>query len=822
MATGDRHLRIARFPSRAATGLAALLVCAATADAATARFAGVVWDAVGHGLSGVAVVLYPSGGGAPVLATSGESGEFEFQLASGSYAPVFSKQGYREYVHSTIELEDGETLRVLVELGLAYSVDLTVEQRLDERFSGDPGDMREFTNHHLDLLRLPTDRFQETLPLLPGVVRDPRGRLSFNGARPSQSMLLVNGSNVTDPLTGEFAVELPIKAIEAVQVYTLPYSAEYGRVTGAVANVITRSGDDDWDVEVGGVVPSPRFRGLKPGGINSATPHIQVSGPLRKQKVWISQGLAYRFVRSRVFDLPAGEDAAVLENFDSFTQINARLGEAHSVSTTFSLFPVEVDNFGIDTLHPAEASPDFESHGWHLAMGHRFTASPSTLIDSTFALKSFDVAVRPEDDSLTRLTVDGLRDNYFNEIDRNSRRWEANLVVSHFVREARGAHLLKVGANVSHTRFDGVDRSQSIAVVGADESLLRTVEFEGDGMLEASDLEVAAFVQDEWRPSSRLGIDFGLRYDFERITGDHHVSPRVAFAFSVVPDGATILKGGWGRFYDKVLLHSGSFEHFQRRLETVYGADGGLDRLVFQNRLAEEGLRVPRSTMWNLEVDQALGAGLLLRVNYRERRGSKELVVDRLEHTADGPVLLLSSRGQSDTREFDVTLRKSLGEDDELFLSWAKIRSSTDLNDFGTLYGNLRDPLVLESEQSLQPHDVPSRVLLWGHVNLPWKLQVSPALEWRRGFPYTVFNEDYSPASERNRGGRFPSFFSIDFRITRAVTIFGKQTRIGLQGFNLTNHFNPRDVQANLASPRFGEFANSVGFSVGLRFQMGL
>ena len=81
MATGDRHLRIARFPSRAAIGLAALLVCAATADAATARFAGVVWDAVGHGLSGVAVVLYPSDGGAPVLATSGESGEFEFQLA---------------------------------------------------------------------------------------------------------------------------------------------------------------------------------------------------------------------------------------------------------------------------------------------------------------------------------------------------------------------------------------------------------------------------------------------------------------------------------------------------------------------------------------------------------------------------------------------------------------------------------------------------------------------------------------------------------------------------------------------------------------------
>ena len=67
---------------------------------------------------------------------------------------------------------------------------------------------------------------------------------------------------------------------------------------------------------------------------------------------------------------------------------------------------------------------------------------------------------------------------------------------------------------------------------------------------------------------------------------------------------------------------------------------------------------------------------------------------------------------------------------------------------------------------------------------------------------------------------RFPSFFSIDFRVTREITIFGKHTRVGLQAFNLTNHFNPRDVHTNLASSRFGEFDNSVGRSVGLRFQM--
>jgi hypothetical protein len=42
--------------------------------------------------------------------------------------------------------------------------------------------------------------------------------------------------------------------------------------------------------------------------------------------------------------------------------------------------------------------------------------------------------------------------------------------------------------------------------------------------------------------------------------------------------------------------------------------------------------------------------------------------------------------------------------------------------------------------------------------------------------------------------------------------------RVGVKGFNLTNHFNPRGFQVNLASDEFGGFYNGVGRKFGMKF----
>ena len=282
--------------------------------------------------------------------------------------------------------------------------------------AGKPIEQDEIREDFLRVFQLPTDRFQEALPLLPGVIRDPRGRLSFNGTRPSQSTLLVNGTNATDPVTGQFAVELPLSVIDTVEIHAIPYSAEFGQVSGAVANVRTIAGDDHWDLDIGSVIPKPRFRNGTLMGINSATPRVKVSGPLRRGSAWFSQAFAYRFVRSRVKEEIPGDDEEIVEGFDAFTQIDVKLSDRHSVTATLSVFPTDVENVGIDSLHPAFASPDSEVGGWNVAIADQLATGQNTLWQTQFALRGFDVAVRPKGTGPAQLTPDGLRNNYFNEI----------------------------------------------------------------------------------------------------------------------------------------------------------------------------------------------------------------------------------------------------------------------------------------------------------------------------------------------------------------------------------------------------------------------
>ncbi len=780
---------------------------------------GTVYDPTGVPQPGVMVALYSSGTPTPRASRTDESGEFVFKnLPPAIYTPIAALAGFKEFIHSPVNLKSGETIQISMNLRLAVSEEVRVQEApLDDVTS--PVSEQEISSNILEVLPLPADRFQEALPLLPGVVRGRRGRLNFNGARSAQSMLLVNGSNATDPLTGEFAFELPLKAVDSVEVYTIPYSAEFGSVTAAVANVVTRAGGDEWDVDFGALFPSLRWRDGKIQGINSWTPRVQVSGPLRKGKAWISQGVAYRFVRSRVREDVVGSDEEIVENVDSFTQFDWKINDVHSLTTTFSYFPVEIDNWGLSVLQPETATPEFHASGWNLAIAERAATNSNTLWETLFAVKNYDVRVTPQGEGDSLLTVNGLRENYFNEIDRDSLLFEFKNSCTHFIPSRHGHHVLKVGSNISYASFSGIDRSGVIETRGTDGNLLRTTDFTGSPQVGASDWVVAGYVQDQWRPTSRLGIDAGLRYDYNRITGSQHFAPRFAVAYSPWEEGRTILKGGWGVFFDHVFLHAGDFESLQTRVETEFGLDEEPvgPPLVFRN-VTDPDLDVPVSTTWNLELNHQFGEDWLVRVKYQERRGNDEMVVDRLEEAPEGPMLLLSSNGNSNTKEFDVTVRKNLSSGGQLFLSYVRSRTSGDLNNFETLYRDRRSPVLLDNEFSLQPFDVPHRFLLWGVVELPHDVFLTPGFEWRSGFPYTTFTPDYGVVGERNRGGRFPSFFSFDIRVMKQLTFHRKTFRVGFQVFNTTSHFNPRDVYSNIGSPFFGEFADSVPLSAGMRF----
>ena len=111
----------------------------------------------------------------------------------------------------------------------------------------------------------------------------------------------------------------------------------------------------------------------------------------------------------------------------------------------------------------------------------------------------------------------------------------------------------------------------------------------------------AGFAQDKWHLSDRFTLSLGLRYDLEVIplreennpafaevndypVDKNNVSPRVGFAYTVDEDSRSVVRGGYGLFYDKThielisaILTSGVFSN-SFRLEV-------LDQLAFSNSI---------------------------------------------------------------------------------------------------------------------------------------------------------------------------------------------------------------------------------------------
>src|SRR5262249_51157746 len=92
----------------------------------------------------------------------------------------------------------------------------------------------------------------------------------------------------------------------------------------------------------------------------------------------------------------------------------------------------------------------------------------------------------------------------------------------------------------------------------------------------------------------------------------------------------------------------------------------------------------------------------------------------------------------------------------------------------------------------------------------PSRIVVSPVLEWHTGFPYSVVDHRQQYIGEPN-SRQFPAFMALDMVVYRTFTVRKRSADLGIQLFNTTHHFNPRDVYAVAGAPRFGTFPISVG-----------
>jgi hypothetical protein len=765
-------------------------------------------------LPGVIVTVLDRAGATVAEATSGGDGTFGFpKLNPGTYTVRAFLDGFAQAARQSIIVAAGQWIDASIDLSIAR-----LNERVDVR--GGRGVPLEASSpltaaggRTLEVGPLRGDNFDALLPVLPGILRSQDGHISIKGATATQSSVQINSANVTDPSTGNMGFDLPNDAIDSVEVQTNPYAAEYGRFSSGVTMLNTTRGGPRWSFVPNGFIP--RFYRSKDNwwdilGIRSFRPRFSLGGPIVKDKVFLFNSVLYRYIKTPFPDLPGEQNTKVTE-LKTFTRVDANASPRQSLNFTFATFPQQMDRANLSEFNQSSVASNFHQSGFNATGSQDIVVSDKTLVQSTAAVKRYNVRVAGSGSAEMNITPDGNTGNYFNRQERDSTTYQFVTSLTTTKRTAKtGEHLLKFGVDLLRVDYTGASDSSPVNVLREDGTRASRLVFGGPTIQQQSSTEMALVAQDHWRLNDRATIEFGGRVDHDGVLERFNFTPRAGGAVSLRSDGSTIVRGGTGLFFERTPLNVGAFPSFESRTATNYAADGTTilgTPVTYVNRLADQ-MRTPYSRIWNVEFDQRVNDRLSFKLNHLERAGHREFIVDPT--LLPTPAIVLSSTGETRYQETEVSARWTIPEHADTTISYVYSRDRSDLNTYDLYFGNNRDPLVRPNEYGPAPVDAPHRVLIRGGYDLPGRIRFDPLIDVRTGFPLSTLAQDQSYIGGRNQAGRYPTFFSFDFSASRPVKIWKYTATIGVRMFDAFGTFNPRDAWRNVGSPNFGQFANGV------------
>jgi hypothetical protein len=596
-----------RFLMRAAL-LLMLVPGAAFASVTTGTIKGTAVDEGGLPVPGVLfTVTSPNMMGERQQQTDGE-GRFLFvELPPGIYEVKAEAQGFSTVRKTGVEVVIGRTVNLPVTMVLSdTATEIVVEDKgsVVDTEAGNRGTV--LTKDFLD--RIPTGRsYQQAVQLAAGVTGG--SNPNVGGSAFNENTYMLDGVNITDPVTGTFSLNFNFDAIEQIEVITSAFDPEYGVNLGGSINVVTETGTNNFEtklaiyVENGTWSPRQDWRWAADGlnlnytdfGQRAEVYNIgmKISGPIIRDKAWFIA--SYQYTRS----LYAFLGIPLPRDYDAHYML-AKLTFQPTADHRFTVFaqsdPTTIDNlYGSRFIKP-EAQGRQAQGGYLVSLQWDWFISPQVFLETKSLLqKSFiegyavpcthneNLGYNPCDPDELENTIDFVtpgrlgNNNAFdsdNEIAYDfDDRWRGTLQSKFSVLqvEALGTHDIKAGINgelmVWNRTFGRAGN-----LVFADVNLLSYdpdtlvnyywYEFSGPFSYSSTAETLGTFIQDVWKPVDNLTLRYGTRYDrqvFRNDLGEPVVNtglwgPRFVVNWDPWGDGKTKLKAAVGRFNDQSRL----------------------------------------------------------------------------------------------------------------------------------------------------------------------------------------------------------------------------------------------------------------------------
>jgi len=530
-----------------------------------------------------------------VSVRSDGNGAYSLALPSaGDYRIAFELDGFERLVRTVTAAADTITLDVSLQLAaIPQVIKVTQAAADDPERESKPGEVV-FPADALD--RLPVDRAPErAADLAPGVsARGPNNALVMAGAFSYGNLFLVDGLPANENSRGLSRPFFIQDAVLETRVSTGSVPAEYGRFQGGVIQTVTRSGGNTVSGSLRVVITNDDWRALTPyrgdQTLNRRVPTWEavIGGPaVRSRLYYFGAALGSRLEQGRTLAYTRG----------NYTYADRELKyQVKGTWTPAASHTVRASYFGVDSSRTnASAGPvmdtaslyDNESPESLAGVSYSTVITPRLLAEARYSRRSLTY----RGSGSRNVSLEGgtpiwdrsRSDARFNspqgcavcpgsEDERGNQDFGARAWLS--LRPARtGTHEITAGIDAfQDTRRTNAYQSGSSYRVRATRSIVagdtifpvflpdRTTWIYWQPIVQdaaGNDLRTySAFASDTWRPSGRLTITAGLRYDLSDAhdssgapaVHDAAWSPRLAAAWDPTGQGTWTLNGGWSRY----------------------------------------------------------------------------------------------------------------------------------------------------------------------------------------------------------------------------------------------------------------------------------
>ena len=283
-----------------------VLICTTVLAQTGGSISGTVHDSNGGALPGVTVQAKSSAAQGVRTAISDESGIYRLPLLPpGAYTLTFSLSGFANLARPNVPVALGRDTTIDATMKIAQSEEVTVSAAAPVLDTG--SNTTGETLGQRSIASLPTGRnYSSIAQVTPGVSSDANpsasnvtgvygSTISVYGSSGAENAFFIDGVNTTNAEYGFQGKELNFEFIQEVDVKTGGYEAEYGRSTGGIINVITKSGGNEFHGDVFGYHFNDSLQASSKSVVSSAGTvsgftnqdfGADVGGYILKDKLW--------------------------------------------------------------------------------------------------------------------------------------------------------------------------------------------------------------------------------------------------------------------------------------------------------------------------------------------------------------------------------------------------------------------------------------------------------------------------------------------------------------------------------------------------------